>query len=146
MKFRAVIRSLTGFAASIMMIGGALSLDSQNSHADMQPMAMAYTPMQPVIQTEPALPKPRPDPALAYDLQPVEIALPHAKPSLHDILPLSTLTLAETIKAQTGYDTTSESIYKLRAGEGVGAILKRAGYSAAAVSYTHLTLPTKRIV
>ena len=131
MKFRAVIRSLTGFAASIVMIGGALSLDSQNSHADMQPMTVAYTPMQPVIQTEPALPKPRPDPALAYDLQPVEIALPHAKPSLHDILPLSTLTLAETIKAQTGYDTTSESVYKLRAGEGVGAILKRAGYSAA---------------
>ena len=131
MRFRAVIRSLTGFAASIVMIGGALSLDSQNSHADMQPRTVAYTPMQPVIQTEPALPKPRPDPALAYDLQPVEIALPHAKPSLHDILPLSTLTLAETIKAQTGYDTTSESIYKLRAGEGVGAILKRAGYSAA---------------
>ncbi|MEK9710491.1 MAG: peptidoglycan DD-metalloendopeptidase family protein [Alphaproteobacteria bacterium] len=131
MKFRAVIRSLTGFAAGIVMIGGALSLDSQNSHADMQPMTVAYTPMQPVIQTEPALPKPRPDPALAYDLQPVEIALPHAKPSLHDILPLSTLTLAETIKAQTGYDTTSESIYKLRAGEGVGAILIRAGYSAA---------------
>jgi len=131
MKFRAVIRSLTGFAASIVMIGGALSLDSQNSHADMQPMTVAYTPMQPVIHTKPALPKPRPDPALAYDLQPVEIALPHAKPSLHDILPLSTLTLAETIKAQTGYDTTSESIYRLRAGEGVGAILKRAGYNAA---------------
>ena len=126
-----MIRSLTGFAASIVMIGGALSLDSQNSHADMQPRAVAYTPMQPVIQTEPALPKPRPDPALAYDLQPVEVTLPHTKPSLHDILPLSTLTLAETIKAQTGYDTTSESIYKLRAGEGVGAILKRAGYSAA---------------
>ena len=133
-KLRAVIRSLTGFAASIVMIGGELSLDSQNSHADMQPMTVAYTPMQPVIQTEPALPKPRPDPALAYDLQPVEIAIPHAKPALHDILPLSTLTLAETIKAQTGYDTTSESIYKLRAGEGVGAILKRAGYSAADIA------------
>ena len=131
MKFCAVIRSLTGFAASIVMIGGVLSLDSQNSHADMQPRTVAYTPMQPVIQTEPALPKPRPDPALAYDLQPVEIALPHAKPSLHDILPLSTLTLAETIKAQTDYNTTSESIYKLRAGEGVGAILKRARYSTA---------------
>ena len=131
MKFRAVIRSLAGFVASIVMIGGALLLASQNSHADIQPVTVAYTPMQPVIQTDPALPKPRPDPALAYDLQPVEIALPHAKPSLHDILPLSTLTLAETIKAQTGYNTTSESIYKLRAGEGVGAILKRAGYSAA---------------
>ena len=131
MKFRVVIRSLTGFVASIVMIGGALLLASQNSHADIQPVTVAYTPMQPVIQTDPALPKPRPDPALAYDLQPVEIALPHAKPSLHDILPLSTLTLAETIKAQTGYNTTSESIYKLRAGEGVGAILKRAGYSAA---------------
>ena len=131
MKFRAVIRSLAGFVASIVMISGALLLASQNSHADIQPVTVAYTPMQPVIQTDPALPKPRPDPALAYDLQPVEIALPHAKPSLHDILPLSTLTLAETIKAQTGYNTTSESIYKLRAGEGVGAILKRAGYSTA---------------
>ena len=131
LKSRAVIKSLTVFAASIMMIGGALSLEPQNSHADMKPMTVAYTPMQPVIQTEPALPKPRPDPALAYDLQPVEIALPHAKPSLYDIFPLSTLTLAETIKAQTDYNTTSESIYKLRAGEGVGAILKRAGYSAA---------------
>ena len=87
--------------------------------------------MQPVNQTEPTLPKPRPDPALAYDLQPIDITLPRRKPALKDILPISTPTLAEMIKAQTGLDTASERVYKLNAGEGVGAILMRAGYNAA---------------
>ena len=131
LKLRAFIKSLAGFAVSATMINAALIFDSQSSHADIQALAVAYAPMQPVIQTEPALPKPRPDPALAYDLQPVDITLPRAKPALKDILPISTATLAETIRAQTGHDTIYESDYKLRAGEGVGAILMRAGYSAA---------------
>jgi hypothetical protein len=130
-KFRVLIKPLAGLTASAVMIGAALTIDSQSGHADVQPLAVAYAPMQPVIQTEPALPKPRPDPALAYDLQAVDITLPRTKPALKDILPTSTATLAETIKTQTGHDTTSESVYKLRAGEGVGAILMRAGYSAA---------------
>ena len=114
-----------------MMVGVTLTFDSQSSHADIQALAVAYAPMQPVNQAEPTLPKPRPDPALAYDLQPVDIALPRRKPALKDVLPISTPTLAEMIEAQTGHDTASEKVYKLSVGEGVGAILMRAGYNAA---------------
>ena len=123
-------KPLARLVASAAIIGAVLTFESQNSHADIQALAVAYAPMQPVIQTEVALPKSRPDQALAYGLQPVEITLPLSKPQLKDILPISTATLAETIRAQTGHNTVYESDYKLRAGEGVGAILMRAGYSA----------------
>ena len=73
-----------------MMVSATLVFDSQSSHADIQALAVAYAPMQPIIQIEPTLPKPRPDPALAYDLQPVDITLPRVKPALKDILPIST--------------------------------------------------------
>lgn len=131
LKIRALIKPFARLAASAMMIGAALTINSHSSHAEVQPLDLAFVPIQPAIQTEPAMPKPRPDPALAYGLQPVDMALPRAKPALKDILPASTATLAETIKAQTGHDTTGETVYQLRAGEGVGAILMRAGYSAA---------------
>ena len=130
-KLRPFIKSIAVIVTSAVTIGVSLTSDSQTSHAEIQALAVAFAPMQPVIQTEPTLPKPRPDPTLAYDLQPVIIALPRVKPALKDFLPISTKTLAETIKAQTGHDTVSETIHKLRAGEGVGAILMRAGYSAA---------------
>lgn len=127
-------RALARFAAIVLVIGSMFTLDSQDSHADLKPLAVAYTANPLATQSSLAMPKPRPDPTLAYDLQPVEIALPQAKPSLRDIMPLSTERLAETIKAQTGLDTANEFIYKLRAGEGIGAILKRAKYSAADIA------------
>ena len=99
LKLHALIKPLVGLVASAMVIGTALTFDSQSSHADIQALTVAYAPMQPIIQTEPALPKPRPDPALAYDLQPVDIALPRTKPALRDVLPLSTATLRENISA-----------------------------------------------
>jgi hypothetical protein len=131
LMLNALVRPFAGLAAITTMIGAAVTFDSQTSHADIQALAVAYAPMQPVIQIEPTLPKPRPDPALAYDLQPVDITLPLSKPALEDILPISTTTLAEMIRTQTGYDTLNESAYELRAGEGIGAILMRAGYSGA---------------
>ena len=129
-KPRALIKPLAGLTASIVVIGATLTLESQPGHADIEALAAAHAPMEPVIQTEPVLPKPRPDPALAYDLQPVDIMLPRTKPAWEDVLPTSSLTLAETIKALTGQNTASEMVYRLRAGEGVGAILTRAGYRA----------------
>ena len=119
------------FAATWVVAGPALALDSLVSEAGVKPMPLAFAPMQPGFQTAPALPKPRPDPALAYDIQPVDIAVPLSKPALKDVLPTSTATLAEMIKAQTGLDSSADADYKLRAGEGVGSILRRAGYSAA---------------
>ena len=88
LKFRALIKPNAGLVASA--IDRAVFIRSQSSHADIQALTAAYAPMQPFIQTEPALPKPRPDPALAYDLQPVDITLPRAKPALKNILPIST--------------------------------------------------------
>ena len=122
LRLSAIVNPLVGLAASASIISTALTFDSQRVHADVQALTVSYAPMQPIIQKEPALPKPRPDPALAYDLQPVDITLPRTKPALEDILPVSSFTLAETIKAQTGHDTASEIVYRLRAGEGVGAI------------------------
>ena len=107
LKLRALIKPLAGLAASAMLIGAGFAFGSLKSHADVQPVAVAYAPMQPVIQTEPTLPKMRPDPALAYGRQTVDIALPQ-ETRLKDILPISTATLAEMIKAQTGHDYASE--------------------------------------
>ena len=95
LKLRDLMQPFARLAASAMVIGATLTFDSQGSHADIQAFTVAYAPMQPVIQAKPALPKPRPDPALAYDLQPVDITLPLSKPALEDILPISTTTLAE---------------------------------------------------
>ncbi|MGB1924614.1 MAG: peptidoglycan DD-metalloendopeptidase family protein [Candidatus Puniceispirillaceae bacterium] len=130
-KIYSWVKPIAIFAATWVVAGPALALDSLVSDAGVKPMPVAFAPMQPVFQTAPALPKPRPDPALAYDIQPVDIAMPHSKPALKDVLPTSTATLAEMIKAQTGLDSSAEADYKLRAGEGVGSILRRAGYSAA---------------
>ena len=109
LRLSAIVNPLVGLAASASIISTALTFDSQRVHADVQALTVSYAPMQPVIQTEPALPKPRPDPALAYDLQPVDITLPVSKPALKDILPISTATLSETIKTQTGFDTVYET-------------------------------------
>ena len=116
-------------AAGLLAGTIASASDSQNFYQNVKPVSVAYAPMQPVFQTTPALPKPRPDPALAYEIEDVSIALPMAKPALSDILPTSTVTLAEMIKMQTGITTTGETTYILRSGEGVGTILQRAGYA-----------------
>ncbi|MDB4852986.1 peptidoglycan DD-metalloendopeptidase family protein [Alphaproteobacteria bacterium] len=130
-KIHSWVKPIAIFAATWVVACPALALDSPVSDAGVTPMTVAYAPMQPVFQTAPALPKPRPDPALAYEIRPVDIAVPHSKPALKDVLPTSTATLAEMIKAQTGLDISTEADYKLRAGEGVGSILRRAGYTAA---------------
>ena len=94
------------FAATWVVAGPALALDSPVSDAGVTPTPLTFAPMEPVFQTTPALPKPRPDPALAYGIRPVDIAVPHSKPALEEVLPTSTATLAEMIKAQTGLDTS----------------------------------------
>ena len=130
-KLRSSIKPIAKLVASVLLIWIAALFGTENSHADVQEMNVAYAPMQPIMQKEPTLPRPRPDPALAYGLQPVDVPLPRSKPALRDILPISTVTLAETIKGQTGQNSAGESIFLLRSGEGVGAILMRAGYGAA---------------
>ena len=133
-KLRSLIKPIAKLLAGILLIGVAALFGTDDSHADIKAINVAYAPMHTVVKNKPTLPRQRPDPALAYGLQPVDIPLPQSKPALHDILPISTVTLAETIKAQTGRNSTGESIFLLRSGEGVGAILMRAGYSAADIA------------
>ena len=117
------------FLATIVWDNPVIALDSQEEYGKVTPSTVAFAPTQPTFPTWPIMPMPRPDPALAYDLKPVDINLPTEKPSLEDILPTSTATLAATIEAQTGLSVSEEKAYTLRAGEGVNSILLRAGYS-----------------
>ncbi|MEK9850713.1 MAG: hypothetical protein VW665_09415, partial [Candidatus Puniceispirillum sp.] len=91
-------------------------------------LPIAFTPMEPVVHTAPILPKMRTDPALAYPAQTVDIPLPLSKPKLEDVLPVSTVTVGEMIRLQTGLESHDETSLTLRSGEGIGAVLRRAGY------------------
>jgi murein DD-endopeptidase MepM/ murein hydrolase activator NlpD len=93
-----------------------------------------FGPMQPVIRTQPVLPTSRPDKALAYPNNPVSITLPVPKPALDDVFPLSTATVSEMIRKQTGLNAVDEVQLSLRAGEGIGALLRRGGYDSKKIS------------
>ena len=80
------------------------------------------------------LPVAKPDIAQFYDAIPVEIEIPVVKPDIESILPRSTRTLAEMIRSESGVETLSEATYKLKSGEGLGILLRRAGYEAADIA------------
>ena len=90
--------------------------------------------LRPVIRLKPALPTSRPDKALAYPSTPVSITLPVPKPDLEDVFPRSTATISEMIRKQTGLNAVSEMQLTLRAGEGIGALLRRSGYDSMKIS------------
>ena len=93
-----------------------------------------FGPMQPVIRTQPVLPTSRPDKALAYPNNPVSITLPVPKPALEDVFPISTASVSEMIRKQTGLNAVDEVQLSLRAGEGIGALLRRGGYDSKKIS------------
>ena len=80
------------------------------------------------------LPKSRPDPALYYPADPVDITLPLPRPKIEDILPKSTITIGEMIRQQTGRASTDETTLTLRPGEGVAAVLRRGGYTSRTIA------------
>ena len=90
--------------------------------------------MRPVIQTKSILPTSRPDIALAYPNNPVSITLPVQKPALEDVFPKSTATISEMIRKETGLNAVDEVQLTLRAGEGIGALLRRGGYRSTKIS------------
>ena len=99
-----------------------------------KPIHVAFAPMQPVFQGAVALPKSKPDPVLAYPITPVSITLPTRKPALSDILPESTATVGEMIRSQTSINAGAETQLKLKAGEGIAALLRRAGYDPTSIA------------
>ena len=116
--------SMLGSARAESQINGISSQASQDTLA----------PMRPFIQLRPVLPTSRPDRALAYQNNPVSITLPVPKPLLEDVFPRSTATVGEMIRKQTGLNVVDEVQLSLRAGEGIGALLRRGGYDPIKIS------------
>ena len=94
--------------------------------------------MEPVRSAGMPLPLPKPDLALIYPAESVDVPVPVSRPDPQTILPRATRTVAEMYFQQTGAQTTNETLFVLKTGEGIGKLLRRAGYAsddiAAAVS------------
>ena len=115
-----MIRILTRtLATSLALACTSLSLAATSAHA-----------MEAVRTNGMSLPIEKPDIALFYDSIPVDMAIPAAKPDFESILPRSTRTVAEMIRNEGGIKVTTEDSYKLKSGEGLGTLLRRAGYAA----------------
>ncbi len=129
-------RAVMSIAVISFFVGNSFSAQAETSSAreSVKSLHVAFAPMEPVFQTAPALPTSRPDPALAYPAIPVSIIPPVSKPALIDVLPKSTKMISEMIRAQTGLESGPETELKLRNGEGIGALLRRAGYDSAAIA------------
>lgn len=120
--------------ASVLVLSSlSISMESRSSGESAKPIHAAFQPMQPIFQESVALPKSKPDPALTYPSKPTSISLPASKPSLSDVLPTSTATVGEMIRIQTGVYVGDETLLALQAGEGIAALLRRAGYNSASI-------------
>jgi len=123
-------------ALTCLFFGGLVTAQAESGLAreSAKSLHVAFAPMEPIFQTAPALPTSRPDPALAYPAIPVSIIPPMSKPALIDVLPKSTKMIGEMIRSQTGLESGAETELKLRNGEGIGALLRRAGYDSASIA------------
>ena len=97
-------------------------------------LASAASAMEPVRSDGMPLPQSKPDLALLYLAEPVEISLPVPRPDPQTILPRATRTVAEMYLQQTGTETGKDALYTLKNGEGLGKLLRRAGYEATDVA------------
>jgi murein DD-endopeptidase MepM/ murein hydrolase activator NlpD len=128
--------AVMSIALTCLFVSSLISAQAETGVAreSVKSLHVAFAPMEPIFQTAPALPTSRPDPALAYPAIPVSIIPPVSKPALIDVLPKSTETIGEMIRTQTGLESGAETELKLRDGEGIGALLRRAGYSPASIA------------
>ena len=97
-------------------------------------LASVASAMEPIHSDEMPLPLSKPDLALLYPSEPVEISLPVPRPDPQTILPRATRTVAEMYLQQTGVETGKDRLYTLKNGEGLGKLLRRAGYGATDVA------------
>ena len=129
-------RAVMLIAVICLFVGNSVGVQAEKGAAreSVKSLHVAFAPMEPVFQTAPALPTSHPDPALAYPAIPVSIIPPVSKPALIDVLPKSTKLIGEMIRSQTGLESGPETELKLRNGEGIGALLRRAGYDSASIA------------
>ena len=95
------------------------------------PAAVSGATMEPLHSDGMPLPLPKPDLALMYPAEPVDIEIPLPRPDLATILPHATRTVTEMFLKQTGKLTSDEATYHLKSGEGLATLLRRAGYERA---------------
>ena len=128
--------TVLSIAVTCLFLGNSVSAKAKTGAAreSIKSLHVTFAPMEPVFQTAPALPTSRPDPARAYPAIPVSIIPPVPKPALIDVLPKSTMMISEMIRAQTGLESGAETELELRNGEGIGALLRRAGYDSASIA------------
>lgn len=113
------------YAAALYMSAGV----AFGAHAASGEDASELDALEPIFHSEMPVPQTRPDIALAYPSVPVDISVPLPRPRIEDILPKSTRTLAEMVAVETGLTIQSEDVFTLKSGEGLGQLLRRAGYS-----------------
>jgi murein DD-endopeptidase MepM/ murein hydrolase activator NlpD len=104
-----------------LVILGSMLLPAVASGAALEPLHSDGMP----------LPLPKPDPALMYPAEPVDIEIPLPRPDLATILPHATRTVTEMFLRQTGKLTSDEATYQLKSGEGLATLLRRAGFDRA---------------
>jgi len=104
-----------------LVILGSMLLPAVASSAALEPLHSDGMP----------LPLPKPDPALMYPAEPVDIEIPLPRPDLATILPHATRTVTEMFLRQTGKLTSDEATYQLKSGEGLATLLRRAGFDRA---------------
>ena len=133
---RRACRAVMSIILACLFIGSSVIAQAETDAArePVKSLHVAFAPMQPIFQTTPALPTSRPDPALAYPAIPVSIIPPASKPALIDVFPKSTKMIGEMIRLQTGLESGAEAELTLRDGEGIGALLRRAGYNLASIA------------
>ena len=116
---RSMIRLVT-FRTSLVAPALALAIGSTT----------ALAAMEPIHSDGMALPVSKPDIAYLYPGETVDIEIPTPRPDLQSILPRATRTVSEMYLAQTGQTTRNEATFELSSGEGLGKVLRRAGYAA----------------
>ena len=87
--------------------------------------------MGPLRSNGMSVPLPKPDLALIYPAEPVDIEIPLPRPDLAAILPRATRTVTEMFQQQTGGVTGDEATWRLKSGEGLATLLQRAGFKRA---------------
>ena len=87
------------------------------------------------VLNAPAEPSPRPDFAFAWGGEIVQISTPRGRPSLLDMLPKSTATLAEMVSRETGRTVFSTVELILNRGDTLAKILKQAQFTNQDVAY-----------
>jgi len=95
------------------------------------PAVASSAALEPLHSDGMPLPLPKPDPALMYPAEPVDIEIPLPRPDLATILPHATRTVTEMFLRQTGKLTSDEATYQLKSGEGLATLLRRAGFDRA---------------